>query len=574
MKRLLKTEWLHSDWFFAASAFLVLVTFVVSQSVYEVLAANQEFLAVRGAGNQELLEVVLVFNLLPALILFVGWTLLHRARPGLARGFFFASVFVFLLAFFLQLHNAYVAYADWWLMFRFSLWERQPWVPAYWLWALPAALLVWVCLRFERQFRSFVWALSPVVLVFPGLFLAGAWTSPASHSQVKAAGAAEPGRRVQQPHPPVFLLVFDELALPVLLDESGRIDRERFPHFRRLAEQSYWFRNATANADHTTRSISVLLSGRFPRGYVASYEAYPNNLLALLAARYEIYAYEAYTHFCHPGRFHCPEREIAASRLELLRDISYFYLARVLPAGADVGLPAMGRSWGPFREPREEMRARLERFEQFLASLDSFAGEGVFVYFHHLLPHSPYLLTPAGEFHEADVQEFPDQGSRRLLRDLLERYEWQIRYTDKQLGRLLARLKALGLYEKSLLIITADHGVSYRLEAPGRFLEKGADPPLLLSVPLFIKLPHQERQEVSDKDVQLIDILPTVADLLDIPVAWPHAGRSAFAGSGEKRGKIAYDRHHHRYEFPGTLGLTAIAEDRERFEAVTQEEKR
>lgn len=139
----------------------------------------------------------------------------------------------------------------------------------------------------------------------------------------------------------------------------------------------------------------------------------------------------------------------------------------------------------------------------------------------------------------------------------------QIAFADKQLGRFIAQLKDMGLYEKSLLIVTADHGVSYEAKAPGRFLEEGANPGMVLTVPLFIKVPFQEQGAVSDRDVQLIDLTPTVADLLCLEVAWPHAGRSVFAPPVESRKKVAYDRLDRRYEFPVSVGFIQVERESE-----------
>jgi len=62
-----KARW-TTNWSFVLLSLLTLVTFVVAQSVYEVLAANQDFLALRGVSNWQLLDVILVFNALPALL--------------------------------------------------------------------------------------------------------------------------------------------------------------------------------------------------------------------------------------------------------------------------------------------------------------------------------------------------------------------------------------------------------------------------------------------------------------------------------------------------------------------------
>ena len=558
---------ISSNWFFVLVSLLTLVTFVVAQSVYEVLSSNQDFLAVRQVGNLQLLQIVLVFNLLPALALFLLWTLCRRLHRSLARLFLAAVYLVFFLAFFLQIHNAYLS--DW-----------QPFPHAYLLWTGPAALLGFISLRFEKSFRSFLLALAPAVLIFPTLFLIRTWTdtqelltkaSPAVRQTVSQADKKQ--------FPPIFLLVFDEFTLHAILDDTGHIDGSLFPNFKKLASESYWFRNTTANASSTTGSIPVILTGNFPLHASPSYEAYPNNIFTLLQPHYEIYIHEAITHFCVPSLFHCPDTEVATSRIGLLRDIFFLYAVRTLPEEIDAGLPDMTRTWGPFRGVREEMTARVERFQRFVNSLDSKKKENVFHYFHHLLPHAPFAVTSDGRIHERNwtfsslltpvrralTDETIDQlyiaakdaRNTSILETLRDSYLMQVAYVDKEFGSFVTRLKRLGLYDKALIIMTSDHGVSYKPELPGRWLARtNAD--MILTVPLFIKVPFQKKGVVTDKDVQLIDIVPTITDVLGLRVPWEHIGRSAFDPGEEARKKIVYDKLGNRYEFPKNLGLVRV----------------
>lgn len=560
-------KWVSSNWFYVLVSLLTLETFVVAQSVYDVLASNQVFLAVRQVTNQRLLEIILVFNLLPVLVLFLLWAACRRLHAGLSRALLSVVYFVLFFAFFLQTHNAYL-----------SGW--QPFPHSYLLWIVPSALLVFISLRVEKPFRSFVLVLSPVVLIFPVLFLNRTWTEPKTLlPQGSEATQALVSSETKKNFPPIYMLVLDELALHALLDDSGQIDGARFPNFKKLASESYWFRNATANADYSHRSIPVILTGNFHIGEDPSYEVYPNNLFTLLQPYYDIYIHEVVTHFCEPTRFHCPDAEITSSNIELLRDILYLYAFQVLPKNLNLGLPDFTSSWGPFRSVRDDLTARIDRFQRFVDSLGSEANEHTFHFFHHLLPHGPYALSSEGfiydrswhiaSFVRANPQPLKrktiDQlvataraaGNASLLETLRDSYLEQITYVDKEVGRFVDRLKQIGLYDKSLIIITSDHGVSFRRDFPGRDLcQANAD--VILTVPLFIKVPFQERAEVSEKDVQHIDIVPTVADLLSIEIPWELAGRSAFDPSTPKRHKVAYIMPGHGFEFSESLGLAQV----------------
>jgi Sulfatase len=533
----------HKDWAFAALAFLTLVTFVVAESVYEILASNREFLGVRQVGNPRLLEIVLAFNLLPALALMVLWGLCRLIHRRLAQTFMAAVCGLFVLAFGLQLDTRYLARSEFFTIHYAS-------------WLIPAALAAYLSGRYEKPFRSFVLAISPGIVIFPALFLYRTWTPAkkiAPPSQVAQPQAAQAGHTTL---PPIFLLIFDEFRFHDLLGPDGQIDGTLFPNFRQLADDSTWFRNATANADETNLSIPVILTGNYPVGVDPSYQAYPHNLLTLLQPYYHVTVHERVTHFCIEGRYHCPDAEIASSDLALLRDVLVIYTAGVLPKPYAASLPPMARSWGPFRDYTEEMAARIARFRAFLNSLGAIPGDRSMVMMHQELPHSPYVLTSQGTIYKADPSYVDPSfvGNVDLLDALHKRYVMQMGYVDKEVGEFIGRLKQLGLYNKSLIIITADHGVSFRPDDPGRVLNR-ADADEILPVPLFIKTPFQDHGVVSDRDVQLIDLVPTVAGLLGLKVPWPVTGRSIFDPEPAPRMKIAYSTANPgmRLVFPATL---------------------
>ena len=90
-----------------------------------------------------------------------------------------------------------------------------------------------------------------------------------------------------------------------------------------------------------------------------------------------------------------------------------------------------------------------------------------------------------------------------------QRYLLQVGYADRLIGRLLARLRSVGLYDEALIVVTADHGVSFR---PGG-TRRTATPenlPDIANVPLFVKEPLQRSGRVDNGPASTIDVLPTV----------------------------------------------------------------
>jgi hypothetical protein len=100
-----------------------------------------------------------------------------------------------------------------------------------------------------------------------------------------------------------------------------------------------------------------------------------------------------------------------------------------------------------------------------------------------------------------------------------QRHLLQVGFVDRLLGELLARLRATGLYERSAIVVTADHGVSFRPNGDRRRLtdENIAEVGL---VPLFVKAPHQSGGRVVDTVMRTTDVLPTIARVLGIRVPW------------------------------------------------------
>ena len=97
-------------------------------------------------------------------------------------------------------------------------------------------------------------------------------------------------------HPPVVMLILDELPLVSLLGPDGRIDAARFPHFAELAAGSTWYRNATGVSGWTPYALPAMLTGRYPAtGAAPHYSQHPDNLFTAFGGLYDIRAEESIT---------------------------------------------------------------------------------------------------------------------------------------------------------------------------------------------------------------------------------------------------------------------------------------
>jgi hypothetical protein len=138
---------------------------------------------------------------------------------------------------------------------------------------------------------------------------------------------------------------------------------------------------------------------------------------------------------------------------------------------------------------------------------------------------------------EADKGDglFPAWGTdRSLMIQGYQRHLLQTGFVDALLGDLIDKLKQVGLYDASLIVITADHGVSFRATDFWRRVSE-TNYPDIMWIPLLVKTPYQEEGAVTDRNVETIDILPTVADALGIELPFETDGRSALDHTSTER---------------------------------------
>ncbi|MGY8736361.1 MAG: sulfatase-like hydrolase/transferase, partial [bacterium] len=88
--------------------------------------------------------------------------------------------------------------------------------------------------------------------------------------------------------------------------------------------------------------------------------------------------------------------------------------------------------------------------------LDKRKDERFFLFLHYMDPHDPYLEHPYNGvgISRASMQEPEPEMAERLH----ELYRGEIEYLDENFGKLLAKLDAEGLYDDTVIVLTADHG--------------------------------------------------------------------------------------------------------------------
>ncbi|HEX2070157.1 MAG TPA: sulfatase-like hydrolase/transferase, partial [Thermoleophilaceae bacterium] len=348
------------------------------------------------------------------------------------------------------------------------------------------------------------------------------WVAVRADRDAEAAGKGRP---------PVVLLMFDEFPTDLLLGPGGRIDAGRYPAFADLARAGYWFPNATTTYDSTTKAIPQIIDGRLPQpGGSPDFRGHPQSLYDVFGRRgYEIRRVEAATSVC-PPRW-CP--------------------------GARRGRPAI------LPQLQEGRRERLARLLGSIRPTD----EPTFWLGHILLPHGPYMFLPSGKQTRRSWQDpipgmnsTPGFHSDYLTLHAQQRLQLQIGFVDLQLGRLLERMRREGTFDRSLIVVTADHGISSESGVATRRSTTMRNIDELAPVPLFVKAPRQRRGRTLPWYVRTTDVAPTIADLVGARLPYRADGRSAFSHAVRaRRGAMVIRR-----DFRGRLRISARQLERRR----------
>ncbi len=521
----------------------VLSAFAIAQPLFDLLSDTPEFFVVRGSTGWDIVALGLGLVLLPPAILL--------AFEALAGAFSERAASVLHLVFLGGL-VALVVLQGLKKLGDFS--SSVTFVVAVGI----AVLGVLVYAR-TSALRTFLTVLAPAPVVFLLLFLAN---SPIDKLSLESDAQAQATPVTSTT--PVVLIVFDELPISSLMDAHRRIDPVRYPNFAALSADATWFRNAATVHEHTTEAVPAIMTGKNPQsGRLPLLRDHPDNVFTYLGGSYAMHVWEPVTQLC-PSNY-CPRaRASFPERMRALADdLTVVYGHVVLPTSVERRIPSVTETWQDFGKQHEEggggepLAVRNDadidqavgrqlwqdqRFqaERFVAGIEP-SDKPTLHFLHAMLPHSPWRFLPNGK-------QYGDAlGIDGLADDRWSKDEWlvaqgwqrhllQTGLVDTILGDIVAKLKKTGLYEKSLIIVTADHGVSF---IPGDRRRGITETNIgdIAPVPLFVKKPNQQQGTVVDRHVRTTDIVPTIADVLGTPLPYKADGQSLF-DPGEDRDEV------------------------------------
>ena len=415
-----------------------------------------------------------------------------------------------------------------------------------WLWILPLLLAFCTSVMFMTPMstlKSFCRTrLSPVGGMHVALVIVVAIALVAHHVHV-FHDFARPGREVAASNmPDIYLITIDALRAEDM--SLYGYDRSTTPNLERFAKKASSFDFFFANSNFTTPATTSIETGKLPwthrvfqlGGFLRG-QAQNENLAGLLHQRGYYTASVASNPFASPIQ-HRTQNSYDAIQFPLPQNGSREWIRYTNLVGLNTlhtlsytMLKSLGvvRSYldaliwsdhcpSPAEPVFDRVRSIVERQD---------ISQPRFVWAHIMPPHDPYFppLPYRGRFlsstkltHGYDFLGLRNESPQRgvSVTDLRARYDENIAYADHVVGDFLDWLDQTGRLDRSIVIVSADHGESFEhnwLLHTGPYLYNG-----LIRVPLLVHLPGQKQGSRITQAAEQIDLLPTILDLVGGPV--------------------------------------------------------
>ena len=280
---------------------------------------------------------------------------------------------------------------------------------------------------------------------------------------------------------------------------ADRLDDKRMPNLAAFAKDATVFTHAYAQAPNTPRSFPSFLTSRYPSQIHWQKESL--NFSPFLDDNTTFF--EA----LHEAGFHTAGA------------FSHFYLdpQNGVSQGFDewdnTGALTLHDSNTDIAAPRITPKV-IARLGQLAKQPKS--AKPVALWTHYFEPHSKYMEHP----------EFPVHGSG--FQALEEKYDGEVSFVDLHVKQVLDALAKTGLDKTTAVVIFADHGEAFgehRFLGSQMFFHGETLYDEVLRVPLLVRVPGVAGRRV-DEPVMLIDLGPTVLDLVQAKIPASFQGRS------------------------------------------------
>jgi arylsulfatase A-like enzyme/Tfp pilus assembly protein PilF len=290
------------------------------------------------------------------------------------------------------------------------------------------------------------------------------------------------------------------------------------PNIDSLAGQGFLFKNATSQAPLTLPSHSSIFTGTYPfyNGVRDNGGFYLEPEKTTLA---EVLQQSGWATSAFIGAF------VLDSRWGVNQGFDYYFDQFDFAKYKTISLDSVQRQGG-------------EVIQAFFDWLEENPQKKFFSWIHLYDPHTPY--------------EPPEPYKTRYGNRPWGLYDGEIAYVDSLVGRVVDALEEKGLLDKTLIVIVGDHGESlgeHHESGHGFFVYDATQ-----SVPLIVRLPVRSFQgKVIESQVENVDIMPSLLELLELPVPKEVQGRSflpMLTGRGGGGERLAYsETYYPRYHY-------------------------
>jgi arylsulfatase A-like enzyme len=324
---------------------------------------------------------------------------------------------------------------------------------------------------------------------------APAATSAANGTPTAASTATAPAETPSPtPAAPAAGSVPEKLNVLLLTVDSLRADmpwagypREIAPNLTQLAKKSVVYTNAYAASSYTAKSVSSLLSGRYPSSLYRSAWFFAG--------------------FSDSNLFLTEVLQPAGVRTMGGHGHLYFDRGKNLNQGFDIWELAPGITFDSSTDKNVTSDKMTDMAIRMLSD-EANTSKQFFMWFHYMDPHDQYVK------HEGT----PDFGKNNR-----DRYDSEVYFTDSHIGRLFDFAKEKDWWKRTAIIISADHGEAFGEH--GMFKHAFELWEVLTRVPLVVYYPGVAPQVITERRSH-IDVAPTILELMGHKVPESFVGHS------------------------------------------------
>jgi arylsulfatase A-like enzyme len=329
---------------------------------------------------------------------------------------------------------------------------------------------------------------------------------------------------------PNVLLVIWDTARSMNLSLYG-YRRPTSPVLEAFARRGAVFERAIATSPWSLPSHASMYTGRYPHEMTVSHQApldetHPTLAERLTSAGYVTGAFMANLFYGSAdygiGRgFAWYDARPPASASTIVHT---WWLSRTLALRAR---ELTGNHQSMLRRRASHVRGAFQRWEGRRGTRPFFAVLNFFDAHQPYRPPEPFNMA----FSRTQPRYWFDDANRRYapatLRQLEDAYDGALRYVDHELGQLLEWLRAEGLLDETLIVITADHGEEFGEHGSDLIGHSKSLNPQLIHVPLVIVHPNRVPAGIRlTETVSIRDIPATIVDALGLRPDLPVEGTS------------------------------------------------